>query len=385
MSLPSAVPLGTKSTEVNTTSWNAIVNAINSIITWATDYDNAIYTDGSSVSIDNSSPLAPLHVGDANVNNSTEAIILISRNFDDDSSGNGHAFSDSSQLTRSGGVSYNSFDARININGTVDYGHYAGFQYAPTYNSSGTLTYSYGLYTTIDIDQGIVDKHYGHYAADPTGAGTLNYNYGLYVPALVKGGHNYAIWTDSLTPSYFGGNVWVSGSLNGCVFTVGNQTDNSTTSTLQQWGKSSGGVALSTSWILGTGGLYYLDTQTVEDVIVINTVTGAIQLGYNTTIGLGTAGVDYTLTFNGADNDGVLTWMEDEDYFKFSDDIFMNDGENIIAGATTGTKLGIAASEKWGFFGATPVVQRTKAGHNNWATLGDVVNGLVELGFFDIA
>ena len=41
----------------------------------------------------------------------------------------------------------------------------------------------------------------------------------------------------------------------------------------------------------------------------------------NLTIGSGSAGVDYTLTFDGADSDGALTWMEDEDLFKFSDAI----------------------------------------------------------------
>ena len=41
----------------------------------------------------------------------------------------------------------------------------------------------------------------------------------------------------------------------------------------------------------------------------------------NLTIGSGSAGVDYTLTFDGADSDGVLTWMEDEDLFKFTDTI----------------------------------------------------------------
>jgi len=49
----------------------------------------------------------------------------------------------------------------------------------------------------------------------------------------------------------------------------------------------------------------------------------------NLTIGSGSAGVDYTLTFDGADSDGVLTWMEDEDYFKFSDDILINSTEKI--------------------------------------------------------
>lgn len=49
----------------------------------------------------------------------------------------------------------------------------------------------------------------------------------------------------------------------------------------------------------------------------------------NLTIGAGSAGVDYTLTFDGADADGVITWMEDEDYFKFSDDILINSTEKL--------------------------------------------------------
>lgn len=40
---------------------------------------------------------------------------------------------------------------------------------------------------------------------------------------------------------------------------------------------------------------------------------------------------------------------------------------------------------KMGLFGATPVAQQTKAGHNNWAAVGDVVNALVSLGLFDAA
>ncbi len=42
-------------------------------------------------------------------------------------------------------------------------------------------------------------------------------------------------------------------------------------------------------------------------------------LGTSLTIGDGTAGTDITLTFDGEDNDGVITWMEDEDLFKFTD------------------------------------------------------------------
>ena len=42
-----------------------------------------------------------------------------------------------------------------------------------------------------------------------------------------------------------------------------------------------------------------------------------------------TSGTDITITFDGESNDGVLKWMEDEDYFEFSDDILVASTEKI--------------------------------------------------------
>ena len=39
---------------------------------------------------------------------------------------------------------------------------------------------------------------------------------------------------------------------------------------------------------------------------------------------------DIVMTWNANSNDGVLTWMEDEDYFKFSDDVLMNSDEKLL-------------------------------------------------------
>jgi hypothetical protein len=47
-----------------------------------------------------------------------------------------------------------------------------------------------------------------------------------------------------------------------------------------------------------------------------------IRFGKNT-------GEDTVVTFDGDTHDGVITWREDEDYFMFSDDILMLDGEKI--------------------------------------------------------
>ena len=52
-------------------------------------------------------------------------------------------------------------------------------------------------------------------------------------------------------------------------------------------------------------------------------------LGTSLTFGDGTAGTDITVTFDGETSDGVLKWMEDEDYFEFSDDILIASTEKL--------------------------------------------------------
>jgi hypothetical protein len=52
-------------------------------------------------------------------------------------------------------------------------------------------------------------------------------------------------------------------------------------------------------------------------------------LGNTLTFGAGTAGTDITITFDGETNDGELKWMEDEDYFEFSDDILIASTERL--------------------------------------------------------
>ena len=52
-------------------------------------------------------------------------------------------------------------------------------------------------------------------------------------------------------------------------------------------------------------------------------------LGTAITIGDGTTGTDIAVTFDGETGDGVLTWMEDEDYFQFSDDLLLTTTEKL--------------------------------------------------------
>jgi hypothetical protein len=51
--------------------------------------------------------------------------------------------------------------------------------------------------------------------------------------------------------------------------------------------------------------------------------------GHSITVGLGTTATDITMTFDGETNDGVFKWMEDEDYFEFSDDILVASTEKL--------------------------------------------------------
>ena len=67
--------------------------------------------------------------------------------------------------------------------------------------------------------------------------------------------------------------------------------------------------------------------------------SSALVSGGNMTIGSGTDGTDYTLTFDGHAGDGVITWMEDEDQFKISDDVMIVDDEKLIFGTGSDVTL----------------------------------------------
>jgi len=68
-------------------------------------------------------------------------------------------------------------------------------------------------------------------------------------------------------------------------------------------------------------------TVTLDSSGGINLETDALSVGNG-------GDTDVVLTFNANSNDGVITWMEDEDYFKFSDDILIDGTEKIQFGDT---------------------------------------------------
>ena len=99
---------------------------------------------------------------------------------------------------------------------------------------------------------------------------------------------------------------------------------------------SAGGTLVDGLDLLGTFSGYGLDlngaTCSTADIrlqnseTISNLVNGTILLNSpNVTIGVGAAGVDYTLTFDGEDNDGVITWDEDNDVFNMACDLTVSD------------------------------------------------------------
>ena len=58
---------------------------------------------------------------------------------------------------------------------------------------------------------------------------------------------------------------------------------------------------------------------------------GPISKLFSNAITFGTnVNSDISVTFDATSNDGVFTWMEDEDYFQFSDDILLNTDEKLL-------------------------------------------------------
>ena len=122
------------------------------------------------------------------------------------------------------------------------------------------------------------------------------------------------------------------------------------------------------------------------------------MLGTSLTLGDGTAGTDITVTFDGETSDGVLKWMEDEDYFEFSDDILVASTEKLqfrdtaiyINSSTDGqldlvadTEIQIAATTI-DMNGAADISGNLGVGGNLTVTGNATVSGNIIIGSADI-
>lgn len=172
---------------------------------------NVLVVATNYVGINNTAPLAPLHVGNANVAGPVDTKVLVAATIDNTGAGNSHAFSDTSQIARSGGIGYNSFYANANIGGGVDYDHYAAFQSFVSSLSVGTMKNYYGHYDALSLTSGTVKTNTAFHANRAfVFGGNVEINYGLYVDEHTNGTvGNFAVYTAGTTPSTFGGAVKV--------------------------------------------------------------------------------------------------------------------------------------------------------------------------------
>jgi hypothetical protein len=121
-----------------------------------------------------------------------------------------------------------------------------------------------------------------------------------------------------------------------------------------------------TSVSAGTGISIAGNVITNTGVISLATPTGTI--GTNAVAGTSTS----AMRADGAPALSLAiapTWTQPH---TFGGGVVMGDAKDIAAGTTTGTKIGTAANQKWGFFGATPVVQQ--------ANSSDILTSLSNLG-----
>jgi hypothetical protein len=142
---------------------------------------------------------------------SDDSGIIIGRALTGSYSTGAHAYRDESTWTYSGTglTSYASFDAIPAISGATAYNHLRGFQSRPEYNGSGSMAELSGFFSQVKHGgSGTLNNAYGLLLADANGAGTITNQYGIYIPALTRGGSNYALYSASTSlASYHGGRI----------------------------------------------------------------------------------------------------------------------------------------------------------------------------------
>ena len=156
-----------------------------------------------------------LTIGTLGAVNSSDPQVIVSRNVDASGSGNGHCFSDSSNVNRAGVISYNSYDARITFSGSNTYGHYAAFQSGAVYNCSGTTTDWFHFFAGLEATNGTITNNRGLTFQPPvlSGSGSVAQNFAVYVDNLPEytgvpstATTNYALYSTGAA------RVWANGT-----------------------------------------------------------------------------------------------------------------------------------------------------------------------------
>ena len=202
----SSAPVFTRSNDLNTGVFFPSADAI----AVSTNGTEALRIDsGGKVGVNSSNPLGVLHVGNGSNQNSSDSSIIVSRNIDNNGTTSAHGIADNSLLSRtiSGGMAYNSFDARVNVSGS-DWDHYNGFQMLPSHDYTGTMQSSIGFQFTPSQTSGTLVNSYGLYISDG-GYSTIANSYGLYTNISKGTSSKWSIYCDGIVKSYFGGGVGI--------------------------------------------------------------------------------------------------------------------------------------------------------------------------------
>jgi hypothetical protein len=165
--------------------------------------------------------LGILRVGNLTTTNSSDPQVIVARDVDNSASGSGHCFSDSSNVNRLGGISYNSFDGRITLTGSYNYGHYAAFQAGPVFSGSGVIDDYFPFVCGLSISSGTLTNYYGLILQAPviTGTGAVTNCYGVFIPRTYGPPFsgvttlNFAWYNDSASKSYNYGQVQADGGV----------------------------------------------------------------------------------------------------------------------------------------------------------------------------
>jgi len=121
---------------------------------------------------------------------------------------------------------------------------------------------------------------------------------------------------------------------------------------------ATGGVLTGQIGVVETQGAVYirnrLFSSTVNSIVCDN--VGNVDLRGHVNIGRGDADIDYSLTFDGENSNGIITWKEDEDYFEFADAvIFAGEGSGLAFGGISVKDNGVATA-----FGGTGIANKTQ-------------------------
>lgn len=123
--------------------------------------------------------------------------------------GNAHGFGDESIISRTGGISTNSYDDGCRFIGGANYGHHACYQVSVNYASSGRMDNLYGFADTPTITDGAITWRTCIDFSDITKVGgEVDNQAAVRCKPLVNATKNWCIYSESLSvPSWHAGNI----------------------------------------------------------------------------------------------------------------------------------------------------------------------------------